>query len=445
MPPVRSFGPLLFLLLLAPNPLQAAWETVKVDSDARIGSIALSGDLEAYEKQGDIFLYRISSGRRIQVTLDADDPEDLILGLGRETLWYWAHDSQSGLNRLHRYDVESDLDAWILEADSRIDAHKGTAESGRAIICKDHDWFLVEGDRVTQVTFSGEGLPKQEAWLSGDYLVWKAVAGTPGVYVTHLPTKETHCVFDDDDPPVSLWVSGMHAAWVTGAAQGQYWILACRLDTRAPRVVGSSEERIPWQLAIDAPRLVWLKKTGPVWLLMETNLEDQAEQLLYFSELSMHTPRVSGNRILFIRDNCPAEEESCSELNILNPETGGLTQLTYFGRDSIVSSPQIDAGRVAFRRESWGFDTVAEAYAGLETPGPRCGTLSRTGGLNAGVNLALVFAPLALAPWFHRRRIRRSRSRGPNATPSKRLPPTPFPRNVSSSPTTQSNSRGSGA
>ena len=407
MLPVRAVSSLLLLfLLVTPVPLEAVWKTVKIDTDTRILSMALAGDLAAYEKQGDIILYRISSGQRTQVTLDAYDPEDLIIGLDREILWYWAQDTETGLNRLHRYDARSGQDAWLLESDSLIDGRQGTAEAGRAIIWKDHDWFLVEVGRSEQVTFSGADLPKQDARLSGDYLVWEAAAGTPGVYVTHLPTKETTCVFDDDDPPGSLWVSGMYAAWVTALAQGQYWIFTCRLDTGAIQVVGSSQERVPWQLAIDSPQLVWLKKVGPVWLLTATNLEDQTEQLLYFSELSMHTPRVSGDHVLFITENCPDENEFCSELNVLNQKTGAITQLTYFGRHSLVSSPRIDGGRVAFRRESWAFQPADEAYAGLETPDPLCGTLSRTGGLNAGVNMALLFAPLAAATWLYRRRIR---------------------------------------
>ena len=126
-----------------------------------------------------------------------------------------------------------------------------------------------------------------------------------------------------------------------------------------------------------------------------------------FSGLS--DPRVSGDDILFITKNCPNGDELCSELNVFNQKTGILTQLTYFGRDSLISSPRIDAGRIAFRRDSWAFQSIDEAYVGFETPEPLCGTLSRTGGLDAGVNLALVFAPLAIAPWLHRRLIRRRR------------------------------------
>ena len=403
-------GALLALTTLSlPVPLHAAWETLKIDTDTHISSIELAGDLAAYEKQGDIFLYRISSGHLTRVTQDLHDMEDLIIGLDAETLWYWEHDSETLVNRLHRYYAQSGQDEWLFSSDDLIAENQGTADAGRVVIWKDHDWFLVEDYRITQVTFSGESLYKQDAWLSGDYLVWRVVTGSPGVYVTYLPARETTCVFDDNDPPSSLWVSGMYAAWVGGPAQGQYWILTCRLDTGTIGVVGSSEEKVSWQLAMDASRLVWLKKEGPVWLLMATNLENESEECLYFSELSMHTPRVSGDDILFITKNCPNGDELCSELNVLNQNTGILTQLTYFGRDSLISSPRIDAGRIAFRRDSWAFQSIDEAYVGFETPEPLCGTLSRTGGLDACVNLALVLAPLAIAPWLHRRLIRRRR------------------------------------
>jgi len=404
--------PLLVFLLVAPVPLQAAWETVKIDTGAQISPIRLDGDLAAYEKQGDIFVHRISSGHLTRVTQDMHDKEDRIIGMDGETLWYWEHDSGTSFNGLHRYRAQNGQDELLFSSDDPIDESQGTVDAGRVVIWKGHDWFVLEDDQPEQVTFSGEGLYKRDAWLSGDYLVWRAVSGAPGVYVTHLPSTETRCILDDDDPPVSLWVSGMHAAWVSGPAQGQYWILACRLDTGAIGVVGSSEEILSAQLAMDYPRLIWLKKVGPVWMVMATNLEEETEECLYFTQLSVHTPRVSGDKVLLITTNCPDGEEQCSELNVFNQNTGILTQLTYFGRDSLVSSPRIDGGRIAFRRESWAFLPIDEAYVGFETTAPQGWGLPGASGSDTAVNLALLLPSLAIAPW-QRLRLHCRRRRGP--------------------------------
>ena len=188
-------------------------------------------------------------------------------------------------------------------------------------------------------------------------------------------------------------------------------ILACRLDTGAIGVVGSSEAVLSTQLAMDYPWLVWLKKVGPVWLVMATDLEDETEECLYFTPLSVHTPRVSGDKVLLVTTNCPDGEEQCSELNVLDRNTGILTQLTYFGRDSQISCPRIDGGRIAFRRESWAFLPIDEAYVGFETTASQGWGPSNASSSDRAVNLALLFPPLAIAPW-QRLRLHRHR-RGP--------------------------------
>jgi hypothetical protein len=404
---------LLLFLLVPPAPVHAAWETLRIDADTNIPSIELDGELAAYEKQGDLFLYRISSGQLTRVTQDLHDMEDRIIALQAETLWYWGQDSETSLHHLHRYSAQTGQDEWLFSSDALIDENQGTADAGRAVILKDHDWFLVDEDRITQVTFSGEGLDKEDAWLSGDYLVWTAVAGTPGVYVTHLPTKETNCIIWDNDPPTSLWVSGMYASWVAGPAQGQYWILACRIDTGEFGFVGSSEEKVPWQLAMDYPHLVWLKKIGPLWLVMDTNIQEETEECLYLTELSIDTPRISGDDILLITENCPDEGELCSELNVFNRVTGILTQLTYFGHDSFVSLPRIEAGRIAFMRRSTAFPLLDEAYVGFKTSESGGWALPNASPTDTALNLALLLPPLAIAPWHGRRRIRRRRGLRP--------------------------------
>jgi hypothetical protein len=159
---------------------------------------------------------------------------------------------------------------------------------------------------------------------------------------------------------------------------------------------------------MDSPHLVWLKKTGPLWLVMVTNVEEQTEESLYLSELSMHTPRISGDHILLITRNCHDGSELCSELNVLNKSTGVLTQLTYFGRDSLIDSPRIDGTRIAFRRASFSMLPVEEVYVGFEDARSPGWALAGANGLDGAANLALLLPPLAIAP-FHRR-LRRPRT-----------------------------------
>jgi hypothetical protein len=244
--------------------------------------------------------------------------------------------------------------------------------------------------------------------LTDDYLVWRAVCGTPGVYVTYLPNKVTTCIHEDDVPPTSLWVSGSHAAWVAEPEQpgGEYTIFHHRLDTGTTRVVGTSEEGVWWQLAIESPQMIWLKKEGPSWQVMLKNLEDGTEACLLASDLSMHTPRVRGDDILLVTRNCRGGAELCSELNVLDRETGILTQLTHFGADSVISSPRIDTGGIAFTRRSMAFPFVNEVFVGSETPDPPGWALSNASGSDRAANLALLLPPLAIAPWCKRRCIR---------------------------------------
>lgn len=406
---------LLLVTLVSCSPAQAAWETRKVDTHTGYDSTRLAGDLAAYEKEGDIYLHRVSSGARTRVTHDSYAAADLIIDLEEETLWYWAHDRHTSIYDLHRYLVESGLDERLDSFDAPIAEEEGTAEAGRLIIGKDHDWFLFENNLLKRLTFSGEGLCKQRASLAGDYLVWRAVAGTPGVYVTHLPTKETTCVFEDDVPPASLWASGIHVAWVKEPDQtgGEYKVFHHRLDTHETRVVGTSEEDAWGQVTIGCPYLLWLKKVGPSWLLMRTHLEDHTEKSLYESALPMLGPRVSGKDVLLVTENCQGGWESCRELNVFDQEDGDFTQLTHFGADNLVFSHRIDRGNIAFTRYATAFPFIHEVFVGFKTPGPLWGTMSHTGGLDAGVNLTLVLAPLALAPWLHQGLIRRRRAPKP--------------------------------
>ena len=413
-PPSMCGSFLLLGALISHSPLQAAWETRKVDTHTDNNSTRLAGDLAAYEKEGDIYLHRISSGIGTRITHDSYATADLTIDLEEEILWYWSHDRHTSIYDLHRYLAGSGRDEWLYSFDALIAEDQGTADTGRLVIWKDHDWCLLENNLLERLTFSGEGLCKQQASLAGDYLVWRAVAGTPGVYVTHLPTRETTCVFENDVPPSSLWASGIHAAWVKAPNQtgGEYTVFQHKLDTGETRTVGTSEEDAWWQVTIEYPYLLWIKKVGPSWLLMRTHLEDHTEESLHASELPMHSPRVSGKDVLLVTENCQGGTESCWELNVFNQEGGDFTQLTHFGTDNLIFSPRIDSGNIAFTRYATAFPFVHEVFVGFKTPAPLCGTLSRRGGLEAGINLALVLAPLAIVPWPRLRRTLSRRSQG---------------------------------
>jgi hypothetical protein len=396
---------LLLATLVFASPAQAAWQTLKVDSRTADDSTRLEEDLVAYEKEGDIYLYRISSGSGTRVTHDSYAPGDRIIALEDGILWYWAHDPHTPIHDLHRYFVESGRDEWLFSFDSVIAVDQGTAETGRLVIWKDHEWVLVEDHSLERLTFSGESLCKQQARWKGDHLVWRAVDGTPGVYVTHLPTKETTPVFIDQIPPGSLCTSATHAAWVKAPNQagGACTVYHHKLDTMEIHIVGTSEEEAWGQVTIAPPYLFWLKKDGPSWLLVRTHLEDQAEEVLYESALPLHAPRVSGKDILLITENCRGTYGYCWELNLFSLEDGGFTQLTHFGTDNLIFSPRIDGGYIAFTRYDTDFPFNHEVFAGFRTPNPSCGTLSRRGGLEGGVNLALLLTPLAIAVPLYRR------------------------------------------
>jgi hypothetical protein len=401
---------LLLGALVSYSPLQAAWDTRKVDTRTASNSTRLEGDLAAYEKEGDIYLYRISSGMGTRITHDSHATADLIIDLEEEILWYWAHDRHTSTYDLHRYFVESGRDDWLFSFDAPIAEDEGAADAGRLVIWKDHDWYLLENRSLGRLTFSGEGLCKQRASLAGDYLVWRAVTGTPGVYVTHLPTKETTCVLEDDVPPGSLWASGMHVAWVKAPNQtgGKYRVFQHRLDTGETRTVGTSDEDVWWQVTIEYPYLLWIKKVGPSWLLTRTHLEDDTEESLYESALPMHSPRVSGKDVLLVTENCQGGSESCWELNVFDQEDGEFTQLTHFGNDHLIFAHRIDRGNIAFTSYETAFPFIHEVFVGFITPDPPlCGTLPRAGGLDAALNLALALSPPVIALWLCRRRIRR--------------------------------------
>ena len=406
---MRTPSMCMFLLLVGAlvshAPARATWEIRKVDTHTDDSSTRLEGDLAAYEKEGDIYLHRISSGIGTRITHDSHAATDVIIDLEEGTLWYWAHDRHTSIYDLHRYCVDSGRDEWLFSFDALIAEDQGTAKAGRLAIWKDHEWYLVEDHSLERLTFSGEDLCKQQAGLTGDYLVWRAVAGTPGVYVTHIPTRKTTCVFVDDVPPGSLCVSGMHAAWVKTPNQtgGEYTVFHHRLDTGETRTVGTSEEDAWGLVTVKDPYLLWIKKVDPSWLLMRTHLEDHTEESLYESALPMHAPRVSGEDVLLLTENCQGWYESCWELNVFNQEDGDFTQLTHFGTDNLIFSPRIDRGYIAFTLYDTTFPFLHQVFVGFKTSNPKCGTLSSTGGLNAGINLALVLAPLAITPWLYRR------------------------------------------
>ena len=392
-----------------PIPLQAAWETFRIDRGESLSSMMLKGDLAAYRKDGDLYLYRFSTDRWTRVTEDSYARTNRIIGLTTETLWYWSHDPSASVYDLRRYYAHTDRNMRIFSFVAGISANEGTADLGRLVILKNHDWCLFRNNVLEGLTFSGEALAKRDAWLTGDFLVWRAVDGVRGVYVTRLPTKQTSCVFQDSASPASLWVSGPHAAWVSPAAGGGYEVIHYRIDTGAIRTVGTSQDSLPSQLAVDSPYLVWLKGAGPSWRLMGTNLEDGAETCLYAVDLPMSTPRVSGDHVLFITTNCPGQWEECSELNVIDRKTGRVAHLTHFGRNSFISSPRIESGRIAFLRRSTASPFLQEAYVGIETREPPGWSLAQAGDSHAALNLALALLPLAIPPWLRRRLIRRGR------------------------------------
>jgi hypothetical protein len=399
-------------ILLNPTPLAADWELRKIDADTSLSSTKLDGDLAAYERDGDIHLFRFSSQLLTRVTQDLNDPVDLIIDLNREKLWFWAHAWGDPVYDLYEYDAQSEWKTRLLTTEAAVTLDYGVEDAGRLIIGMDHDWWLWTNGASERLTFSGESLTKQQPRLEGDYLVWRAVAGTPGVYVTYLPTRETRSIYEDYAPPGSLCVSGPHVTWVDRpvAMEEETRVFHYRLDTRTVEIVGTSEESASQQLALQPPHLIWLKKMGPSWMIMRTNLEDGAEECLYVSELPMLGALASANDILLVTQNCPGSYEKCWELSVFDQGTGLFSQLTRFGTGSMIFSPRIDSGRIAFVRHSTLFPYVNEAFVGFKTPNPQCGTLSRTGGVEPWINLAFVFAPLAIIPWLHRRRIRRNPS-----------------------------------
>jgi hypothetical protein len=143
---------------------------------------------------------------------------------------------------------------------------------------------------------------------------------------------------------------------------------------------------------------------------MRTHLEDHTEKSLYALEVPMHSPRVSGNDVLLITENCQGGSESCWELNVFNQQTGDFTQLTRFGSDNLILSHRIDAGNVAFTRYATAFPFINEVYVGFETPAPPGWALSNASGSDKAVNLAMLIPPLAVVPWLRRRRIPRRRA-----------------------------------
>jgi hypothetical protein len=392
--------------------LDAAWEIRKIDGGTSLSSTKLDGDLAAYEKDGDIYLYRFSSGLLTPVTQDLHDPVDLIIDLKEEKLWYWAHAWGDFVYDLYEYDAPSEWKRRLLTTEAAVTLDHGVGDAGRLIIGMDHDWWLWANGRSEQLTFSGQSLCKQQPWLQGDYLVWRAVADAPGVYVTYLPTRETWSVYEDNLPPGSLCVAGPHVAWVDRPVPTaeETQVFHYRLDTGAVETVGTSEESAFRQLALQPPHLFWLKKMGPSWMIMRTNLEDGVEECLYTSGLPMVSTRVSGDDILLVTENCPGSLERCWEGNVFDQGSGVFTQLTHFGTGSMILSHWIDGERIILERHATVFPYIHEAHVGVKTPDPLCGTLSRTGGLDSWINLAIVLAPLTTIPWLHRRLIRRNLS-----------------------------------
>lgn len=410
---MRSTFPWLLLFGLSAafpgSPLEAAWQLHKIDGHTHLDSTRLDGDLVTYEKQGDIYAYRFSSGSLTPVTQDLYEPTDWMIDLEEEKLWYWAHAWGEICYDLCEYDVRLNRKRRLFTTEADVGLDWGEWDAGRLVLHLDHDWWLWTDGRLEQLTFSGESLCKQEPWLQGDHLVWRAVAGTPGVYVTRVSTRETWCVYGDDLPPGSLCVSGPHVAWVDQPVAGPEAteVFHYRLDTGTLESLGTSEASVWWQLALQPPHLVWLKKTGSSWLLMQTNLENRHEEPLYTSALPGLGIRMSGDDILLVTDNCPGWLERCWELNVFNRGTDRLSQLTHFGTGSMIFSPWIEGGRIAFKRHSTAFPYIHEAFVGSRTQDASWGIAAQASGSDRIVNLGMLSAPFVLTPCFRPRSIRR--------------------------------------
>ena len=390
------------------TPLEAAWRLCSIDRDTRLSSTRLDGDLVTYEKRGDIYAYRFSSGSLTPVTQDAYERTDSMIDLEEEKLWYWAHAGSEPSYDLYEYDARLDRKRRLFTTEAAVGVEYGEHDAGRLVVHVGHDWWLWTGDRLEQLTFSGEDLCKQEPWLHGDYLVWRAAAGVPGVYVTRVSTRETWCVYEDDLPPGSLCVSGPHVAWVDQPIAGpvETEVFHYRLDTGTIETVGTSEESVSRQLAMESPHLVWLKKAGPFWFLVRSHLEDGRYEFLDSFALPVLSIRMSGDDILLVTDNCPGQLEKCWELCVFDQGTGLSSQLTHFGTGSMIFSPWIDGGKIAFNRHATAFPYIHEVFVGTQTQDATWGITAQASDSDRLVNLGMLSAPFVLTPWLRLRRIR---------------------------------------
>jgi len=335
-----------------------------------------------------------------------------MIDLEEEKLWYWSHAGSEPSYDLYEYDARLNWKRRLFTTEAAVGLDWGERDAGRLVVHVGHDWWLWTGDRLEQLTFSGEDLCKQEPSLHGDHLVWRAVAGTPGVYVTRVSTRETWCVYEDELPPGSLCMAGAHVAWVDQPVAGPEAteVFHYRLDTGTIETVGTSEASVWWQLALEPPDLVWLKKAGPCWFLVRTHLDDGSEEFLYAFALPVLSVLMSGEDILLVTDNCPGWLETCWELNIFDRGTGRLSQLTHFGTGSMIFSPWIEGGRVAFKRHSTAFPYIHEAFVGSCTQDAPWGITAQASKADRIVNLGMLSAPFVLTPWLRPRRILRPRS-----------------------------------
>ncbi|MEW6440107.1 MAG: hypothetical protein AB1640_04155 [bacterium] len=353
----KKSRPLAFLVaasvLLVPLALDAAWTVGKIAQDAT-GAV-LEGDLIAYREADDIVLYRISTGAYLPLTQDGSAARDEALGMDERWLWF-SSAGGDGSVRLRLYDRSNGSIRDLLAAEDFI-SWSGAAD-GVALLEIDEDWWLCGADGQQPATQSGSAIYKYQAMRSGNFLIWtgqwRDVSDYRWVFRSISSPPAFMPIASGNRHHGSLRGDGDYAAWVAypepPATLQEIWLY--RVSTLELTRVGTSQETCRADiLDVKYPWLIWVKKEGAWWQLMQYNVDTGGSAVLMSSSLRMLEPVLAEGRILYTTHNCP--DAACEELNVYDLSTRTRRRLTTSGYTHRLQTVSTEANRIVWSDSSW--------------------------------------------------------------------------------------------
>lgn len=312
----------------------------------------LDGDIVAYEKGQDIYLYRFSTGANWAVTHDGPFVRDDLLGTEAGVVWF-SSSLGNGPPVLRAYEVNRGRLRGVLQGSRKIEW--GGVHENQAILNIDDAWWLCTPDSQERMTPEGSTTVKFECVRGADRLVWSglnpAQSAYPAIYCTLFVVPWTVPFRWGDRSYGHLCGGSTGAAWVAGPEGGGNRVeIELRKFQPWQGTVVETFEDSHWEDIVDleGQELVYVRTSGnqSVFSLVHYQMETAVKSTLYASGVRKVRPLLEGRWISYVSRNCP--DRSCEELCVFDRSRRTSCRLTTSGSGHEIVRADLEGDRLVW-------------------------------------------------------------------------------------------------